>query len=262
MDYSITFPVNTFADSAAALAFVRPFLHIPFESITSTRAYADGLEPFDPEEALQRLGEKQDTMFRITSETSETAEDRNSVVFNNRRDEKVAHFMLRFENRSDVDLDALVRAAGEKGMTFAYAYDFWKAYWQSVEVINTYQVAKKPYDHLKKKINPKMPPFLRESIDISDNPGHQQLTFSMKLMAAPEMWFGPGCWEYFDRQRVASFPDAQVIEWITPEILHVRLFDAGTPDYEAANILRLQQQFRQWSRMDEVEALLQAKLKN
>ncbi len=262
MDYSITFPFNTFSDGAAALAFVHPFLRIPFASITSTRAYADGLESFDLEKALQRLGEKQDGMFRITSETSETAEDRNSVVFHNRRDEKVAHFMLRFEKESDVDLDALIRAAGEKGMTFGYTYDFWKAYWQSVEVINTYQVAKKPYDHLKKKINPKMPPFLRESIDIAANPGHQQLVFSMKLMAAPEMWFGPGCWEYFDRQRVASFPDAQAIEWLGPEILHVRLFDAAAPDYEAEGIVRLQEQFRQWTRMNEVEALLRDKLKN
>lgn len=262
MDYSITFPVDVFADAAAALVFVHPFVRIPFESITSTRAYQDGLEPFELEEALQRLGEKQDRIFHITSETDETAEDRNSVIFNLRRDEKVAHFMLRFEKEKDVDLDALLRAAGKKGMTFSYKYDFWKAYWSSVEVINTYEVAKRPFAHLKKKMNPKMPPFLREMIDISENPGHQRLTFSMKLMAAPEMWFGPGCWPYFDRQRVTSFPDAQAVDWLEPDLLHVRLFDAETPDYEAGNIVHLQQRFRQWTGMDEVEALLETKLEN
>ncbi len=82
----------------------------------------------------------------------------------------------------------------------------------------------------------------------------------MELMAAPEMWFGPGAWKYFDRKRVSRIPGLPALEEWENDVLYIKLFDWDVPDYEAVPILDLQRKFRAASGMDEVEKLLLSKL--
>ena len=83
----------------------------------------------------------------------------------------------------------------------------------------------------------------------------------MSLMAAPEMWFGPGSLRYFEKQRLLSFPDAKKIQQLTDGVIYIELFDWETPDYEAEKILSLQRRFRNWVKMDEIELRLNEVIK-
>lgn len=47
---------------------------------------------------------------------------------------------------------------------------------------------------------------------------------------------------------------------IFPGVVYVKLFDPDTEDYETSELLSYQQAFRKFSKMDEVENLLNAKL--
>jgi hypothetical protein len=158
-------------------------------------------------------------------------------------------------------LDELVAGLVKYDLTTACIFDFSKAKWQSEEFIANYEYHKRPHDHLKKITYPNMPPILRTRIDVFQNPGHETLTYTMSLMAAPEMWFGPGSLKYFDKERLLSFPDAKRIQRLPDGVIHIELFDWETPDYEAREILDLQRHFRDWVKMDEIELMLNEVIK-
>jgi hypothetical protein len=252
MKYWISFPDGSFQGPGSALEFIYPFIRMPIVSIMSGKSFEGGYETFRLEEAVMRLNENRDRSFLLSAETTEPLREENRIDYHRESFKKIQYFVLTLDAENLVDIAGLMLAAGERGMSFAYKYDFWKAYWQSVELINTYQYNKRPYAHLKRLIEPNKPAILAR-VDISENPGHQRLTCYMQLMAAPEMWFGPGCWAYFDRNRVDSFPDAEEVCWLTGDLLYVRLFDWSTPDYETEKILDLQKKFRAWTEMDKVE---------
>jgi hypothetical protein len=253
MNHWISFPDNSFPDSGSALEFLYPFVRMPIASIMSGKSFDSGYEPFQLEDAIARLTEHRDNSFLLSEETTEPLGQENRIVYR-REPFHIEYFVLTLDAEALVDIAGLMVAAADRGMSFAYKYDFWKSYWQSVELINTYEYNKRPYAHLKRLHEPNVPRVLAK-VDISENPGHQRLTYSMQLMAAPEMWFGPGCWKYFDRDRVASFPDAEEVRWLTADLLYVRLFDCNTADYEAGAILDLQKKFRAWTEMDKVEQM-------
>lgn len=261
MDISISFPVDTFT-SAEALEFVCPFVHMPLLSINAHKSFPGHAEKFDLLAALVRLEKNRDCAFTLLSDSYDWIEAKNRIHFFHNIVTKIDYFVVALDDESNIYLDELIQAAGDYGMTFAYKTDPIKALWQSEQCIGSYEIARRPHTHLKKIFDPNMPISLQTRIDIGENPGHQIITSSMRLMAAPEMWFGPGCWIYFDQERVSSFPCLEDSRWVTPDLLHVTLFDANTPDYEEVKILCLQEQFRKWVRMREVESLLQAKLGN
>jgi hypothetical protein len=252
----ISFPEGSFQGPGHALEFIYPFIRMPIESIMSGRSFDGGYETFRYEEAIARLNENQDRSFLLSAETTEPLGEENHISYHRESSKHTEYFVLALDAEILVDSAGLMQEADNRGMSFAYKFDFWKAYWQSVDLINTYQYNKRPYAHLKRLIEPNVLPILAK-IDISENPGHQRLTYSMQLMAAPEMWFGSGCWKYFDRERVAGFPDAEEIRWLSAGLLYVRLFDWTTPDYEDPKILALQKKFREWTGMDQVERELE-----
>jgi hypothetical protein len=260
MKYWISFPVNSFETSGVALAFLHPFIRIPIKSISSSVSFEMGYEEFQLEEAVAGLHKNKDKTFSLSSDDIKPEPGMTEMSFHHSAAPYTEYFVLDLADEKDVDLPAFFVAAAGKGMTFAYKYDFWKAFWQSADLINTYKTHKRPYAHLKRMEHRIGLPILAK-VDISENPGRQTLTYAMKLMAAPEMWFGPGCWDYFDKTRGASFPDAEEIQTLEGDIVYVRLFDWTTPDYEAGQILDLQERFRKWVGMDEVEAQLQERLK-
>ena len=237
MDYSLSFPVDSFS-CAEALEFIGSFAGMPlYESASGEYS------------------------FTLVSDTYDPLDARNSIRFFKNTVKKIDYFVMSLDDEQYMRLDELMASAGDHGMTFAYKADPIKAIWQSQETVNAYEAGKRPHAHLKKIDDPNGPSFLGPKIDISENPGHQRITYAMRLMAAPEMWFGPGGWAYFDKTRVSSFADAEEVRWLGPDLLYVKLFDWTVPDYEAGHILRLQERFRQWSGMDEVEAQLESMVK-
>ena len=71
---------------------------------------------------------------------------------------------------------------------------------------------------------------------------------------------GPNSWNYFDKKLVSSFSAAQSIREISPDVIHIKLFNANIPNYEAQEILELQKNFRLWTHMDEIESQLNKKI--
>jgi hypothetical protein len=256
MKYLISFPLEVFESSGNALAFLYPFIRVPILSIMSGKSFSGGYEDFRLDEAIAALHANKDKTFSISADAVEPDGEEIRMSFHEMPFQNTAYFVLTLEGEDNVDVPAFVAAAAAIGMSFAYKFDYKKAFWQSVELINTYETNKRPYAHLRRLDEPGTPPSLAK-IDISENPGHQRLTYGMQLMAAPEMWFGPGCWKYFDQARVLSFPDAQEVRDLGGGLIYVRLFDWQTPDYEAGKILHLQERFRKWVGMDAVEVHLQ-----
>ena len=260
MQIWINFPLNSFPTTGKALEFIYPFIRMPVLSILASRSFPDGDDVGDLTGMVAELDQKGDKSFSLLSDAYDLISATKSILFRKDRPSQTEYFVLALGNDSDVQLPELLLAASAAGMTFAYKTEYTKDRWQSEEKLNAYEVENRPHAHLKKIIDPTKPLILQTRIDISENPGHARLTYTMKLMAAPEMWFGPGCWAYFDKQRVSSFPDAAEVRWLGPDLLYIRLFDWTVPDYEAGHILRLQERFRQSSGMDEVEVQLEGML--
>lgn len=260
MNYWISFPLGAFSSFSDALEFVVPFIRTPILSVVAGKSYPDGSTDFDIREVAEALDKNRDKSFALLLDGYDLMSADNKVMFLKAPVEQLAYFAVTLDVGSLILIDELFVACAGKGLTFGYKYDFQKAFWQSVDLVNTYESHKRSYAHLKTYFEPGVPPVIGHKVDISDNPGRQRLTYSMKLMAAPEMWFGPGCWAYFDRQRVASFPDAEEVRWMGPDLLYVRLFDGTVPDYEADAILHLQERFREWSGMDEAVTRLEGML--
>lgn len=262
MDIVISFPFNSFQTCADALTFIYPFINIDIIAIWSGKSFSGGYNAFEWEDAIEKLKKNDDVFFSLSSEFNNFHEEKNSIMFRKDKNKAAALFFLKLEEEVNIQLEELLIASVKLDFALAYKCDLLKSRWQSEEIIANYEHYKRPYDHLKKIVDPKLPPIIGRKIDISENPGHQKLTYTMNLMAAPEMWFGPGAWKYFDKDLITSFPELKGMRFVSDDIIYIKLFDWNIPDYEAPEILDLQRKFRVWTRMDDIEKELDHQLKN
>jgi hypothetical protein len=255
MDIWLSFPYDSFKSTADAFEFIINDTLFHKEGILSSidnKGYID----FDKDKIVKYLDENQLESFNLVSNYSLNFEFENSVTFRRNSFTNLNIFCISIQGFSELNFEGLISASLKKGFTMCILFDLSKSNWQNEIIVSNYKTFKKPYEHLPKIWDRRISPMLGEVIDISKNPGHYKETYSIVLMAAPGIWFGPNCWQFFDKKNVLSYQDAMEVKEIIPEVVYVKLFDWDTTDYETAEILSKQKSFRKWTKMDEIEESL------
>jgi hypothetical protein len=261
MDFVISFPSTTFVDIADALHFADKYSCFDKQGIPWFENNNSTFLDYVDEDTITKLKSRPKQIFSLVEQFSDSGNYGKQITYRKEKDKALDIFFFDFENLNvDIKLNELLIEAVKRKFSFAYLGDSLKSHWQNQIMISNYQVLNKPYKHLPQKWDRQLSPIVGPIIDISVNPGHQRETYQMRLMAAPEMWFGPSAWQYFDKNAVMSFPHALDIEEVFPDVVNVKLFDPATPDYETSEILSLQKEFRDWVKMDEIEKNLDEKL--
>lgn len=146
----------------------------------------------------------------------------------------------------DIPSNELIKKlTATKGFNAGCRCDDQYQFWESTELINTYEVYNRPYGHL-----PLMDDEIFEKkVDVSSNPGRRTAFPGMWLCSCFEMWFGKGFFKYVPKERVQSFPNAKEIKEIGLNAVYLRLHDDIFAAKENKNVL---QYFRDWTGMDEL----------
>ncbi|MBW8683463.1 hypothetical protein [Chitinophaga rhizophila] len=264
MRLQISFTIGAFENTGSAFQFILDHLNCNMTSIFSNKAYSSNDWITDTDEIVRELVNTNDNSFTIHngSEPDATLYDENvsMVTFLREQNYQIEILTFDIEDESFLDLEKLLLAANKLGFTTAQRFDYEKARWQSEQIVSNFEVFQKTHEHRQKVVHPVWGKSSGLTIDISNNPGRDILTFGMRLFAAPEMWFGAGAWQYFDLNNLLACTIVEESRRITDNLLYVKLFDVDTEDYEHLSILKLQREFRKCSKMDEVEELLNNKL--
>jgi len=256
MNYCISFSHSTYLNGFEAFKFITRFVNFPIKRILYT-GVNDFLR-YDYNKIVEQLSKSKIDSFNLASDYPDFLASKNLITFRQEL-HKLDIFWIRIEHSNNMKFDELLKSAADKDFTMMLNFDMPKAHWQSERLIDNYKSFNREYEHLPKIWDNTLSPILGELIDISKNPGHWVETQDFVLMAAPKMWFGPGSWKLFDKEQVMSFPKAKEIKEVLPDVVYVNLFDAEEPDYESKKILGLQKEFREWTRMDEIEQSLSKK---
>ena len=257
MNLSISFLYEAFPDAGAAFSLVAKHFKRPLTAILSSHAYEDGDWIDTYQEVEEKLRDSHELMFNThDSEVFQSfmgARKVNTITFHRDQVYKldVIGFTLLDENL--VDMDALIREAQALNFTFAMKFDFAKSMWQIEKNVTIFEGMGKDYSGRKLTIDKRYPQRSGMTIDVSENPGREIRTFGFRLMAAPEMWFGPGAWRFFGMEDILSWPTAHKLEGSFDDIVYAKLFDPHAPDYEESQILETQRRFRECSKMDQVQ---------
>jgi hypothetical protein len=258
MTLTVTFPCSTFGNCSDALKFIYKFINFKMGSF-SCHVNKYHSSSFHFEEAVTLLNEDEGKHFTMSDGDVVLADSKRLIIFRKDRVNQVGIFQCNVQSRDDIRIDELFDASFDLGFSTGILFDYKKAFWQSIELLNTYERLNRSHTGLKKIINPAYPAFMAEQVDIFVNPGHQKLTYGMILMAAPEMWFGPESLKYFDEKRLVSFPAAKKVVKCPNGLVHINLFDIEEESYETEFILDLQKRLRSWVDMDNIELELNKK---
>lgn len=191
--------------------------------------------------------------FIMVEQNSDGIDFGRRVIFRKNISKNLAVLIFTINDINDIKLDNLLDRATCLNFSFAYISDMDKTKWQNEKIISNYQAFGKDYQNLPKTYDKILGPIVGETIDISKNPGHCIETYEIAMMAAPEMWFGPASWEYFDKQKVLSFPNSKETKLISTNVVYVKLFDHSLNSYETEDIIHLQKIFRDHIGMDDIE---------
>jgi hypothetical protein len=254
MNYRLSLPYNSYSNVSEAFKFIIEFIAFHVEGILASNS--KGWIEYDYNKIIDYLDKSNIDSFNIVSNFSNYLDFKNSITFRRLNLLQLNLFAFSLESHANIRFEELLCSAAKKRFTMMLRFDFLKAKWQSERLIDNYKAFNKNFEHLPKIWDDELSPILGEVIDISKNPGHLKETQGIILMAAPEMWFGPGSWGLFDKKRVISFPKAIEVKEILPDVVYVKLFETDEPDYEKYEILDLQKRFREWTRMDEIEQSL------
>ncbi|MCP3880130.1 MAG: hypothetical protein GY701_17330 [Sulfitobacter sp.] len=136
------------------------------------------------------------------------------------------------------------------GFAAALVGDSDDLFWQSANQTNTYDVFKRPWNHLPLAGEDRLG---RPAIDVSGNPGRQEPGPGMWLWAAAKMRFGPVAFMLFDRDRLLSLPIGEVVERDNG-VIAVDLYNLDDP---LESIREAQSAFREWMGFDELRSRAQ-----
>jgi hypothetical protein len=254
MNIWISFPYNAFSDTVHAFKFILKYTNFNIFGILTSSSR--GFIEFNEEEIVSYIYKENKDSFILVNEYSTDLDFKNSIKYRRNSNLQANIFCFLIEHPSKINFESLIKDSAKIKFTKCILFDSLKSRWQNEVDIENYKSFSRSYEHLPRKWDDKLSPILGEIIDISKNPGHLKETYGTILMAAPEIWFGPGSWQFFDPKDILSFPNAIEIKEIIPEVIYVKLFDWKIPDYETPEILALQKQFRQWTKMDSTENLL------
>ncbi|SHN30789.1 hypothetical protein [Chitinophaga sp. CF418] len=267
MQLQISFTLGTFLHAGEVFAFATQFIHHPLTAIHSTDAFEGG-DWIDGEEEYpkitERLSDAKEKLFTAHDGDNINAlfggHNVNSLIYLRNEPFHTEEISVTFKDRSFLNLEGLIRAAIKYGFNLALKFDGIKTRWQSEQFISNFKAEGKDYSNRATILHPLWEKSTGPTINIRENPGRYIRTCKMRLMAAPEIWFGPGAWKYFNCEQIKGCKSITEKQMLEDEVLYVKLFDAEARDYEAPEILKIQREFRQCSNMDKVEDELNALL--
>lgn len=232
-------------------------------SIFSIKSFPSNDWITDTDEIASSLAENNDNNFTIHDGNEPDAHmysQVNMVTFLRERNYRAEIITFDVKTEDCINLKELMIAADGLKLNVAQKFDYEKARWQSEQVVSNFEIFKKDHQRRPKVVHPVWGARMGLTIDISNNPGRDIFTFGMRLFAAPEMWFGPGAWQFFHVEDIINCPVVEKYCEITKTLLYVKLFDPDVDDYEEGYILDLQRKFRNCSKMDDIEQSLNSML--
>ena len=254
MELMISYELNTFKTVTDAIIFAIQHLNFEPIAISSPKSFRGGYQSFEKNMILKKFQSNNDSDFIIADDFYSYHDEINSVLYREDHLHFLQFFIFKFEVLDDKWLNKLIEDADKLGFFLAYLTDRKKALWQNEIFIHHYVQANKSHTNFTTYWDPILSPIVKqEIIDISKNPGHDKMTFGTWIMAAPEIWFGKKSLKYFEKEKIKSFDNAIKIEEISPDLLHVKLFNVDALDFENPEILKLQSSFRTWTEMDRIE---------
>lgn len=267
MQFHISFNLGSFSHAGEVFDFATQFIHHPLTAIHSSDAFEGGDwidGEFEYPKIIEKLSNGKEKLFSAHDGDNIEAlfggENVNSLIYLKNEPYFTEEISISFKDTSFFDPEPLVRAAVKYQFNLAFIFDSGKALWQSEQFISNFKALGKQYSHRQTIVLPLWEKSTGPTINIRVNPGRYIRTHSMRLMAAPEIWFGPGAWQYFNAEQIQGCTSIREKRMLEDQLLYIKLFDARVNDYEAPDILRLQREFRQCSGMDHVEDQLNSML--
>lgn len=264
MRFEISFTKGAFDNAGEAFSLATSYLKKPLTVIQSPQSFPQGVWIGDYSNMQNALSTNGDSSFSLHDGSK--ISDLNAVGTVNGvvywRDEGFSTDVIAMELMDDsfLDLDAFIVAATVRKFNFAMLYDAGKAAWQNEQVISNYYAYGKSLEGRQLISHPYWTEKVGFTVNIRNNPGRHVHTHNMRLMAAPEIWFGPGAWGYFEEEDVQAFERAMEKASVAPGTIYIKLFDAHASDYEDKEILDIQRSFRACTKMDAIEELLNKQL--
>ena len=191
MNFIISFPTSSFENVVDAYSFIKGFANFEIIGILAKEENIDYIDN-DFEKISKYLIENKLTRFTIINEYDDINGFKNSITYRCESWKNLSVFYFRVESINNLKFNELLCESYKLSFTTILLTDTYKARWQNEEVISNYMFFNKEHKHLPLIWDNFRSPVLGHLVDISLNPGHLKETFTMTLMAAPSMWFGPG----------------------------------------------------------------------
>lgn len=263
MRFEISFTIGTFESAAEAYSLVMAHIKGPLNVIKSSFTFGAGKLLKESSGIENTLASPQEDWFMLhAGELGEGDEypDVNSVSY--WRDESYAMEVIMVIILDDYffNIERFIFDASFKKFNLALLFESHKACWQREQFIAHFEMWEKSLEGRKLISHPYWADKVGLTVDIRDNPGRHIQTHNMMLMAAPDTWFGPGSWGYFEESDVTSFKGALNMLVVAPGTIYVKLFDRFAEDYEVSSILETQRAFRVCTKMDAIEEKLNSQL--
>lgn len=264
MRLEVSFTIGAFDDAGDAFNLATSCLKKPLTVIQSPISFPGGTWIGDYKDMQKALSINQDNCFSLHD--GDNISDLNAVGTVNGivywRDEGFSTDVIAMELLKDsfINLEAFIYAASLRKFNFAILYDASKANWQNEQIISNFQAYGKSLEGRRLISHPYWTEKVGFTVDIRNNPGRHVFTHNMRLMAAPDLWFGPGAWGYFEEDDVNAFETAMAKLIVAPGTIYIKLFDRFAEDYEDKAILEIQRSFRECTKMDIIEEKLNNQL--